>query len=283
MDWNQALDGVYIKLVSLVFGFLGALGGIILSHEFLRNITLSRYFFALKGERVTLILANDTYAEQPQHHTADIKLGSVSGTGLGQVIGAAAAAKTVARLYGSRRKTVTKFSKLLQGKSTDDLVLLGGPKKNGHSRLFLEKLRKAFPDLDVEFEDRGDLVDLYVKLKGEIFPIRGNSRDYTEFALVVFWRNPFYGPTRRAILCCGLTGFGTEAAALWTFEDAIFFKDDTIFFSNPTLAWLKPLWPVIFKKRVDAMKNSIYLLEVSVVDKQLRGVEVVGRYALNAQ
>lgn len=94
-----------------------------------------------------------------------------------------------------------------------DLVLIGGPVKNEVSRLFLERLNLAYPDLrlvwgrDADGTVRAGIGERAYDVGDAIGPL---GMDY---GLIVVWINPFAIQRRRAILCAGITSHGTAAAA----------------------------------------------------------------------
>jgi hypothetical protein len=96
-----------------------------------------------------------------------------------------------------------------------DLVLIGGPVKNEISRLFLERLDLAYPDLGLLFGPGEDGV-VRVAVDGTAFDVEPPAGELScDYGLVVAWVNPFAVERRRAILCAGITSHGTAAAATY--------------------------------------------------------------------
>jgi hypothetical protein len=96
-----------------------------------------------------------------------------------------------------------------------DLVLIGGPVTNDVSRLFIDNLNRAYPELGLEFWFSPDGVRVRL---GEFVcdgEETGSDDFFTDWGLIVGWINPFATRRRRAFLCAGITPQGTAAAAAY--------------------------------------------------------------------
>jgi hypothetical protein len=140
-------------------------------------------------------------------------------TGLGQILGLTHATRALTRLYGRDTRPSPHFSTRVGRHQLDrDLILLGGPAKNAVTGRLLAALAGQHPELDLAFDDRTG----HIRVGGYEAALDTSALGdppARDLAIIVATQNPFAAEERRrAILCCGLTSYGTAAAADVLFE-----------------------------------------------------------------
>jgi hypothetical protein len=145
-------------------------------------------------------------------------------TGIGQVQGISFAARTLGRFY-KRKEIFTHMSTNIPERLSKDLLLIGGPAKNQVTKRFLTNFQTKFSNINFTYDDIDCKLTLddYV-LDENCFRLEDPSKIEKDVGLLILWDNPFY-TNRRAILCSGMTSFGTSAVANWFFDDILLQKD----------------------------------------------------------
>ena len=141
-------------------------------------------------------------------------------TGLGQVRGIAIVSSYLARSY--RRKPVRVHLSTDLSRLDGDLVSLGGPLNNIVTRRMLEVVNRKGPVL--EFDEEAVNVRIVEGPSPDPIDLRLSDARVPDMdvAVVIAMPNPFSNDTqRRAVMCFGLTTYGTAAAAELMFTDIV--------------------------------------------------------------
>lgn len=95
-----------------------------------------------------------------------------------------------------------------------DLVLIGGPRKNEVSKVFLKRFNIAHPNLQITRSENEHPMRICIGGEKTIELHQEYQQDGSprfDLGLIVVWLNPFITPKRRAVMCCGFTSAGTKA------------------------------------------------------------------------
>jgi hypothetical protein len=135
-------------------------------------------------------------------------------TGIGSVHALTIIANVMGRYY-ARLSIDVHLASRVESRLQGDLVCIGGPRLNAVT----EKVLRSFTD--VSFDDVGMHVasDDFV-IKEFDLKIR-NGKPARDVGLVFVATNPLATRRRRLVLCCGMTSYGTAAAAQWLFGDVM--------------------------------------------------------------
>lgn len=214
INYLHIAESIFIfidKPLSYILSILGAIGGIILLIDKLQSLLFNRLYLNLnKDKDTTFILtsrANGSGKGETKYET-----------GVAQV----RASSLILHYFKSHISDVNvqiNFSTFSDLILDGNLVIIGGPAKNRISELAIKELSKATLR-DIQFSDAGD--SLFIRLDDKYF--RYSKENKTEYALVAIWENTLSTPSThdsRLILCCGLTGSGTETAARWLVKQAL--------------------------------------------------------------
>jgi hypothetical protein len=200
--------GADIALALTVGSFLG-LTGIGLWRSMRLVSRRNRLLRFRVNEPLDIVLSTtriEEFSEPIRHTRALTSIGHLEGvTGFSEAVGAI-------KRRGHIRVHVSRH---VDRPLDHELVLIGGPVTNEISRLFLDSLNRAYPELRLEFGFSQDGVR--VALGG--FACAGEQQAgdelFTDWGLIVGWINPFAPRRRRAFLCAGITPHGTAAAAAY--------------------------------------------------------------------
>jgi hypothetical protein len=141
-------------------------------------------------------------------------------TGYGQIITIMHATRTIAKLYGKKSRLAFHFSQRLGRHRMDrDLIVVGGPAKNGLTASLLAAVSRR-PDVPkIHFDD----IEGTARVGSAVFvkdlrAVSGDQMD-EDYALIMGLRNPF-DPNghARALLIAGFTSYGTAVAGEILFE-----------------------------------------------------------------
>jgi hypothetical protein len=141
-------------------------------------------------------------------------------TAVGELRAIAVGARTILGLY--KRKKVSVFmSDEYQGRLQDDVLLLGGPLRNGFSGRLLDHLNRRYPSAQLVLDAPSQLIGV----GGRTFEFDQQQEDgvpQEDLALLVLATAPWSNDDRqRVVLCAGLSTYGTEGAARFLFQQLL--------------------------------------------------------------
>lgn len=209
---------VTVEMVSLVVGIIAVVP--ILGAEASRLLRWRRHHsilrFARRGPLDVVIASTHTEVGAPG------AVQRLPTSGWGQVLGVSFAWPVLSARYPKKDVRVSLSAHTSGLGFRDDLIMLGGPLTNAVSRAFLEALSEQHRT-SVEFDIEGPNVrvpgqsigsfDLEIQDEVDGVPAK-------DLCLIVVAPNP-WETRRRAVLCCGLTTYGTAAAASLLFYRAV--------------------------------------------------------------
>lgn len=207
-----------IEITGLILGILGAIPTVGLSYYWFFKFKPIRRFLSFEDKEALDIVVTTSEITTSAKGSCVLR----ATTGIGQVQGIAAVSQCLGRFYQNKDVSIS-FSAQIRKRLDQDIVLLGGLAKNQISALFLEKLAKNYPSLDINFNDNTCSLAL-----GNLRILDGvecdsNNLPIKDIAIVVVSKNLLSSSSsfRRAILCAGFTSYGTGASASWLFEDLL--------------------------------------------------------------
>jgi hypothetical protein len=187
----------------------------------IRALNGVRHFFRFKfAEPLDIVLTTHSDALSSAQGTLINDFDRVT-TQLGYLRAAASMTEAISRSRASKRIRVH-VSEGLDQDLSGDLVIFGGTGGNTIAERFLAYVvdycgvSAAFDETD-ESDNRIQLGDVEVHFDWTHWS--RTSVDLTDFALIIFWTNPFASGRRRAIWCSGFTAAGTMAAANYAVTD----------------------------------------------------------------
>ncbi|MDQ3933538.1 MAG: hypothetical protein M3340_02785 [Actinomycetota bacterium] len=154
----------------------------------------------------------------------------------------------------------------------NDLVLIGGPRQNHITVRFLQHLKWAYPDHEIEFEepqegsgmcrialDRWEERYRYpARRRGSVVDGSGGPADPPgwDYGVVIAWINPFVSAPRRAFLTAGFTALGTAAATRYLLDHMMSrrYARHRREFNVPRMSW-SGLASVLFADPARAVAN----------------------------
>jgi hypothetical protein len=139
-------------------------------------------------------------------------------TAVGEARGVAEVARVVARSYHKKAINVC-ISREYPGNPEGDILLLGGPRRNEWSKHFLRQFNESFgTEVDVDAEGRSLRLGTVLVEQFDQQIQGGVPTEDIGFVVIAPWEP---SSKRRAILCAGLSTYGTEAAARFIFRDLL--------------------------------------------------------------
>jgi len=145
-------------------------------------------------------------------------------TGVGQIAGTAAFARAAGHFYPNVKIT-PHLSTAISNTLENDLVILGAPLRNIIADRFLGSVSTKVPLL---FDDGAGAVRLgEYHVSDYEFSTREEKPD-SDICLIVCWKNPFTDSVRRAILCAGMSSYGTAAGTDYLFRYLLFDHQATL-------------------------------------------------------
>ena len=176
-------------------------------------------------------------------------------TGIGQVRALGYAIESISKAYNIKIQNILLSDDQVQKQIEKDIIILGGPKNNIISRLFLDKLTSIKDIIDQE----GNTIIWKVKNEEKEFnAIEKEQKVVKDFGLIIRGQNPFANGNSKTSfsLFTGCHTYGTIAAAKYFTEDYIH---------------QQPL----FSK---GYKNVILLVECDVIDGFPVAVQTIKKY-----
>jgi hypothetical protein len=141
-------------------------------------------------------------------------------TQLGYLRGLAYITTAISRTHASKQLKVH-VSDGLDERLTGDLIVLGGTGGNFVARRMVDYVvAECGPVLgyDESDESRNTAFVGDIEVTFDWLEWSASGDDLTDFAVILFWVNPFLGRRRRAIWCSGFTATGTMAACAYIDE-----------------------------------------------------------------
>lgn len=164
-------------------------------------------------------------------------------TGIGQLRALGYAIESLSQAYDVRIKNILLSDDQVQKQIERDILLLGGPKNNEVSKLFLEKLNGLHKIAD---QNENTIIWLADGQEEKFAGVKENKQIKKDYGLIIRTENPFSSQKDKPTICLftGCHTYGTIAAAK--------------FFTN------------IYKKQIKlftkAKKNIFLLVECDVLD-----------------
>jgi hypothetical protein len=181
-------------------------------------------------------------------------------TGMGSVRAFGYIARAIGRYY-RKLPLVVQFSSAIAGRLDADVVSIGGP---GSNLVTAEILRSLALKAEAVFFNEStrsvrapglSISDYDLGVVGG-YPTR-------DLGLLLICANPFADGRGRAIICCGLTSYGTAGTAQWFFEDVL----------RPARFW--PAGHSIRPRRLGKDESFVALIEVSVANGTIMGTRTL--------
>jgi hypothetical protein len=145
-------------------------------------------------------------------------------TAEGELIGIAAVATTLGQCYRHKEVRIH-VSKRVSNELDEDLIVLGGPAANLYATQFLELVAEQ-AKIPIKF-DAANLSASVGKFTVIDYDIQlDHGIPQRDLGLIVVTKNPF-NQARNAVLCAGLTTYGTGAVAQYVFRDVLGRHDTT--------------------------------------------------------
>jgi hypothetical protein len=164
------------------------------------------------GRRTRLdvvVTTNETQKQEPG--VADAYL-----TAVGEVRGVAAVSRVLSRIY-PRKPLNVHISEEYPGNPEGDILLLGGPRRNRWTRHFIDRFNREFDaGLVIDAENCHIRIGNFHIKDFDLRHVAGVPSQDIGLVIITAWGA---GLTQRAIMCGGLTTYGTEAAARFIFAD----------------------------------------------------------------
>lgn len=219
---------------SFIWFLIGYLGGKL--KRLLTDIRPIKKLWKIKDSKDLIIVA----ATSTKTDTGDYLRPA---TGIGQLRALGYSIESLSKAYDVRIKNILLSDDQVQKQVERDMILLGGPKNNQVSRLFLEKLTQEHKIADQD----ENMILWYADGKTEEFTgIKENKSIKKDYGLIIRTENPFSSQKEKPTICLftGCHTYGTIAAAK--------------FFTNIYIKQIKML--------TKAKKNIFLLVECDVMD-----------------
>lgn len=209
--------------ISVVLGIIGAIGSvpvILKGIQFLRSRSAARKLLRLQPKsKVDVVLTTSSEAISEEGYRVRRPM-----TGIGQITGTAAFSRAAGHFYPDVQIT-PHMSTAISNTLENDLIILGGPLRNPIASRFLASVSTVIP---LSFDDRDGSIQLGdFALSDYAFSTKEDIPD-SDICLVVCWRNPFIESKRRAILCAGMSSYGTAAGTDYLFRYLLFDHQSTL-------------------------------------------------------
>lgn len=252
--------------IAFLLSLIGAIGGMILIRDKIVDFFFVRSYLNLNRYRKTIFILTSR-ATRDSHNEKKYE------TGVAQVRASTTLMHYIKTLYKDIEPQIN-FSTFSDLTLDGNLILLGGPAKNPISGSVIAALESHIGNR-LHFQDSGS--KLYIKYGDEEF--KYSAKENIEYALVAIWENILFTSGKRdarLLLCCGLTGSGTEAAAKWMVRNALSLNFDKR--SVPEIGGLntifKPIWSVIYRNKLKNFDNIMYILKIRRIENCAEVIEI---------
>ena len=259
--------------ISFVLGVVGAIPVFLALQEFLRGRVVARRLLRFTPrEPLDLVLSTNAFEKEKDGVAVSLK------TAVGELYGTATIAGALGRYY-PKKQMRAHLSKKVQNTLDGDLVILGGPLHNEVSENFIEAVNKCY-DIDIVLDPANRRLKLGTHYDVDAFDVK-EDKDHMprcDVALILLVDNVWSARGARALLCGGLTTYGTAASA------------DYIFRTQTQRAEGRRLRHVLRSNQSVAMVVKVLIQDwrVSAVTPDtepipLRRIDVAGREAYNGR
>lgn len=209
--------------ISFILGAIGAIGALPVLYkgiQFVRSRSAARRLLRLQTtSQVDIVVTTSSEAVSEEGYQVRRPM-----TGVGQIAGTAAFARAAGHFYPNVKLT-PHLSTAISNTLENDLVILGGPLRNVIAGRFLASVSKKIPLL---FDDEAGAVRLGdYHVSDYEFSTRDEIPD-SDICLIVCWKNPFTESKRRAIMCAGMSSYGTAAGTDYLFRYLLFDHQSTL-------------------------------------------------------
>jgi hypothetical protein len=161
--------------------------------------------------RVDIVITTSTTSRSSHGRAATTR----SLTAEGELVGIASATTTLAQCY--RRKEVRiHVSRKVGSELDEDLIIMGGPVANLYASQFLELISEQ-TRIPIEFNAPDAFVRVGEFARNDYNIQLDHGMPQRDIGLLIKSRNPF-NPEKNAVLCAGLTTYGTGAVAQFFFR-----------------------------------------------------------------
>ena len=233
---------------TIITGILGVVGGSAIVGGARRSSELIRTSRILRFARSSsLDVVITTRPNQPANSY---------GTSVGEVQAIASVAGALGKFYRRKRLTVH-MSKAINRRLNNDVLVLGSPFYNSRSDIYIKAFNERYPNAGIalDFSTGTALLGSDGYRSFDVGRGEDASRQTNDVFMILLATNLFSENTR-AILCAGLTTYGTAAAAETLFVDLL---------SRPARKVAKPL------RTAD---GAAVIGDVTIVDRRLTDINI---------
>jgi hypothetical protein len=207
---------MWTEQLSFVLGIVGTVPVILALQDVVIGRTIARRLLRFKPKApIDLVLSTNARDIEADGVAVSLK------TAVGEIWGTAAIAKALGRHYPKKEMRVH-LSKQVRNQLDCDLVILGGPLHNETSGDFLTEVNKVYSaGIALEPEKHRLVVGDHYNCADFDLEENADHMPRKDVALILIADNVLAAGSSKAILCGGLTTYGTAAAADFLFRTSL--------------------------------------------------------------
>lgn len=197
---KDIIIGVFTSLIWFLIGYL--VSKLI---RFLKDIRpVKKLWLINEFKKLVIVASTSTKTDTGEYFRP--------ATGIGQVRALGYSIESLSKAYDVRIQNILLSDDQVQKQIENDLIILGGPKNNIISKIFLDKI---FNKHKIAFQDV-NTIKWYTKNGIEEFNgLKSNKKVIKDYGLIIRTSNPFSSSEKKTSICLftGCHTYGTIAAA----------------------------------------------------------------------
>lgn len=197
---ENILIGVFTSFIWFIIGYL-----VSKLVSFLKNIRPVKKLWLIKEfKKLVIVASTSTKTDTGEYFRP--------ATGIGQVRALGYSIESLSKAYDVRIQNILLSDDQVQKQLENDVIILGGPKNNIISKMFLDKI---FDKHKIAFQDENTIKWFTKNGVEEYNGLKADKKVIKDYGLIIRTSNPFCSSQKKPSVCLftGCHTYGTIAAA----------------------------------------------------------------------